>query len=184
LARHRRAGRAWLPYPRRTCRAGLTRRVLYRLVRKHLGEFLHHARDTYDGSLPKYVENEFCKYLDCGDFARGFAHVHCTQCEGSPHAFAVAFRDALRDTRRGTSCAGRRTAGSAAQLVDCVLPAVSARQYVLAFYPSRYYEARPYELSGVVARLLEGGANGLSALGESRRPRGFQRRDRCHHRRA
>jgi hypothetical protein len=79
--------------------------VLYRLVREHLGEFLQHASDTYVGPLPKYVESEFRKYLECGDFARGFVHVQCTHCAGSPHEFAVAFCDALRDTRRGTNCA-------------------------------------------------------------------------------
>jgi hypothetical protein len=35
-----------------------------------------------------YVENEFRKYLECG----GFAHVHCTQCEG----IYVKDGDALR----------------------------------------------------------------------------------------
>lgn len=44
---------------------------------------------------------------------------------------------ALRPSR-----AGRRMAGTAALLVDCVLPAASVRQYVLAF---------PYELSGLAA---------------------------------
>ena len=40
------------------------------------------------------------------------------------------------------SCAGRRMAGQAAHLVDCVLPAVPIRQYVLSF---------PFELSALAA---------------------------------
>ena len=44
------------------------------------------------------------------------------------------------------SCAGLRMAGSAAHLVDRVLPNVPIRQYVLAF---------PYELSGLAATRAE-----------------------------
>ena len=42
----------------------------------------------------------------------------------------------------GKRGASTRTAGTAAHLVDCVLPAMPVRQYVMAF---------PYELSGLAA---------------------------------
>ena len=111
--------------------------VLFGLVQKHLQDFFRHARESYDGPLPKYVRAEFRKYLECGDFSRGFVHVQCPVCHEDK---AVAFSCKLRGLC--PSCAGRRMAGTAAHLVDCVLPAVPVRQYVLAF---------PYELSGLAA---------------------------------
>ena len=87
--------------------------------------------------LPKYVVDEFQKYLTCGDFAEGFVHVQCTTCGDD---MAVAFSCKVRGLC--PSCAGRRMAGSAAHLVDRLLPSVAVRQYVLAF---------PYELSGLAA---------------------------------
>jgi hypothetical protein len=110
---------------------------LYRLVKEHLADFLHHAHDAYEAPVPKYVENEFRSYLECGDFSRGFVHVRCGACE---HHLAVAFSCKTRTIC--PSCASRRMAGSAAHLVDRVLPCVPVRQYVLAF---------PYELSGLAA---------------------------------
>ena len=110
--------------------------VLFGLVQEHLQDFFRHAREAYDGPLPKYVKEEFRKYLECGDFSRG-VHVQCPVCHEDK---AVAFSCKLRGLC--PSCAGRRMAGTAAHLVDCVLPAVPVRQYVLAF---------PYELSGLAA---------------------------------
>lgn len=111
--------------------------VLFGLVQEHLEDFFRHARESYDGPLPKYVKEEFRKYLECGDFSRGFVHVQCPACREDK---VVAFSCKLRGLC--PSCAGRRMAGSAAHLVDCVLPAAPLRQYVLAF---------PYELSGLAA---------------------------------
>ena len=51
--------------------------VLHGLVKEHLEEFLAHARENYAGPLPKYVERELQAYLECGDFSKGFALVHC-----------------------------------------------------------------------------------------------------------
>ena len=65
--------------------------VLVGLVQEHLQDFFRHARESYDGALPKYVAEEFRKYLECGDFSRGFVHVQCPVCQGAgplaaPHA--------------------------------------------------------------------------------------------------
>ena len=106
-------------------------------MKEHLEDFLRHAREAYEGPLPKYVEQEFRCYLACGDFSRGFVHVQCLSCRQDK---AVAFSCKLRGLC--PSCAGRRMAGSAAHLVDCVIPSVPVRQYVLAF---------PFELSGLAA---------------------------------
>ena len=46
--------------------------VLYGLVKEHWRDFVQHAREAYEAPLPKYVVDEFQKYLTCGDFAAGF----------------------------------------------------------------------------------------------------------------
>jgi len=48
-----------------------TETVLYALVRQNLESFLAYAREHYDGGLPRYVEQEFRRYLACGDFYAG-----------------------------------------------------------------------------------------------------------------
>ena len=111
--------------------------VLHKLVREHLDDFLRHARENYAGPLPKYVERELQGYLACGDFAHGFAHVRCRDCD---HELLVAF--SCKNRGVCPSCAGRRMANTAAHLVDRVLPSVPVRQFVLSF---------PYELSGLAA---------------------------------
>ncbi|NOU32438.1 MAG: hypothetical protein HOO96_31420 [Polyangiaceae bacterium] len=133
-ARH--AAGKWM----RACRAlpHRTRRVVLRRRRcSSLADFLAHAREAYEAPLPRYVTQEFHRYLACGDFAQGFVHTRCEHCG---YDLAVAFSCKVRGVC--PSCAGRRMAGAAAHLVDCVLPAVPTRQYVLAV---------PYELSGLAA---------------------------------
>lgn len=111
--------------------------VLYRLVKEHGAEFLRHARESYDGPLPRYVEDELRGYLRCGDFSLGFVHLRCHRCQ---HDLLVAF--SCKNRGLCPSCAGRRMAAQAAHLVDCVLPAVPIRQFVLSF---------PFELSLLAA---------------------------------
>ena len=111
--------------------------VLYRLVKEHGAEFLRHARESYDGPLPRYVEDELRSYLRCGDFSRGFVHLRCPRCQ---HDLLVPF--SCKNRGLCPSCAGRRMAAQAAHLVDCVLPAVPIRQFVLSF---------PFELSLLAA---------------------------------
>jgi hypothetical protein len=41
-------------------------------VKEHGAEFHRHARESYDGPLPRFVEEELRGYLRCGDFSRGF----------------------------------------------------------------------------------------------------------------
>ena len=47
--------------------------VLYRVIQRHLEGFLEHAYESSGKRLPKYVENEFRRYLECGLHAYGFA---------------------------------------------------------------------------------------------------------------
>ena len=68
-------------------------------MQEHLQDFFRHAREAYDGPLPKYVKEEFRKYLECGDFSRGFVHVQCPVCHEDHGRLSLA--DSLdRDARR------------------------------------------------------------------------------------
>jgi len=121
---------------------------LYGLVREHLTSFLAHAREHYDGGLPRYVEAELRAYLSCGLFSAGFSRAHCDACG---HDLLVAF--SCKSRTACPSCAGRRMANTAAAIVDRVLPDnVPVRQYVLTL---------PYELR----RLAAFKADVLTAIG-------------------
>jgi Transposase zinc-binding domain len=54
--------------------------VLYRVIQQHLESFLEHAHESSGTRLPKYVENEFRRYLECGLHAHGFARAVCETC--------------------------------------------------------------------------------------------------------
>jgi hypothetical protein len=74
------------------------------------------------------VRDEFERYLECGLLCRGFARLECEQChEQRLVAFSCKGRGFC------PSCLGRRTAQSAANLVDHVLPDVPLRQFVVTF---------------------------------------------------
>jgi hypothetical protein len=47
--------------------------VLHCIIQEHLEGFLLHAQESFGKRLPKYVENEFRRYLECGLHAQGFA---------------------------------------------------------------------------------------------------------------
>ena len=100
------------------------RGVLLRVLLGHLQTFLARARqpESHRG-LPRFVERELYRYLQCGLLAFGFARVHCSGC-GRDELVAFSCKG------RGfcPSCGGRRMADSAAHLVDDVLPDVPIRQ--------------------------------------------------------
>ena len=109
--------------------------------------FLQHAREHHEGGLPKYVEQELRRYLKCGILAHGFLRAYCESCGRS---VLVAFSC----KRRGVcpSCNARRMSGTAAHLVDHVIPDVPLRQWVLSV---------PFELRLTLARH----AHALTAVG-------------------
>ncbi len=102
--------------------------TLYRLVQEHLETFLVQVEAGGVASLPQFVIEEFEAFLECGILAHGFVRVRCAQCA---HEKLVAFSC----KRRGIcpSCGARRMAQTAAWLVDCVIPKVPVRQWVLSF---------------------------------------------------
>ncbi|MDH3227716.1 MAG: transposase, partial [Thermoleophilia bacterium] len=107
--------------------------ALHTVVREQLETFLARARED-DRPAPRFIEQELRAYLRCGILAHGFLRLHCDACG---HDRLVPFSC----KRRGfcPSCGGRRMADTAAHLVDCVLPEVPIRQWVLTLpYPLRY----------------------------------------------
>jgi uncharacterized protein (DUF983 family) len=104
-----------------------TTTVLYSVVRAHLEDFLRAAAERSGKPLPRYVEDEFREYLRCGVLACGFARARCPTCGFDR---LVAFSCKLRGLC--ASCGVRRMCETAADLVECVLPAVPLRQWVLS----------------------------------------------------
>ena len=100
--------------------------VLHRILREHLNSFLSEARDNHARGLPKYVEQEFRAYLECGIPAYGFALAHCRDC-GLDIVVAFSCK------KRGAcpSCNARRMSNTAANLADRVFPDERVRQWVL-----------------------------------------------------
>jgi len=122
--------------------------VLYGVVAEQLETFLA-RQQARDRPVPKFVEDEFRAFLDCGVLAQGFIRVHC-DVFGHDRLVPFSYR------RRGwcPSCGGRRMAETAAHLVDHVFPMVPVRQWVLSipFGPSS--PSRPRAPSQSVAMRL------------------------------
>src|SRR5262245_56953469 len=100
--------------------------VLYRVVAGQLETFLARHQDR-ERAVPKFVEQQFRSFLECGIPAHGFVRVHCNSCG---HDRVVAFSCKGRVWCPG--CGGRRMADTAAHLVDHVFPVAPARQWVLS----------------------------------------------------
>jgi len=102
--------------------------TLYQVVQEHLESFLAQVEAETGASLPQFVKDEFDAFLECGILAHGFLRLRCGDCG---HEKLVAFSC----KRRGfcPSCGARRMAQSAGHLVDCLMPRVPVRQWVLSF---------------------------------------------------
>ncbi|RKH68791.1 hypothetical protein D7X96_16365 [Corallococcus interemptor] len=101
--------------------------VLYEAVRENLATLLEAASEVGCG-LPRYVERDFARYLECGVLAHGFARVRCESCKDE-------LRVAFSCKGRGVcpSCNAKRAHVTAAHLVEGVLPRVPYRQWTLSF---------------------------------------------------
>ncbi len=121
--------------------------ALYRVVQRHFETWLAERRACEP--VPRYVERDFRRYLDCGILARGFARAFCRSCG---HDFLVAFSCSGRGVC--PSCTTRRMAETAAHLVDHVFPQVPVRQWVISFPKRlRYFLHRDMALTGRVLRV-------------------------------
>jgi hypothetical protein len=121
--------------------------VLYRVIQQHLESFLEQAHESSGKRLPKYVENEFRRYLECGLHAHGFARAVCETCGDE---LLLPFSCKLRGLC--PSCNTRRMSNTAAHLVDHIIaPDVTLRQWVLTvpFELRLLLAAKPDALSAV-----------------------------------
>lgn len=121
--------------------------ALYRVVQTHFETWL--VERSACESIPRYVEEDFRRYLDCGILARGFCRAFCAACG---HDFLVAFSCKARGVC--PSCNTRRMAETAAHLVEHVFPQVPVRQWVISFPKRlRYFLHRDMTLTGRVLRV-------------------------------
>ena len=78
--------------------------ALYQIVRDHFETFRMQASTMRDGEgLPRFVEQAFRKFLQCGWLAGGFARLRCGDC-GLDRLVPFSRKGALCP-----SCGGRRT---------------------------------------------------------------------------
>jgi len=128
-----------------------SRTVLYTVIADHLETFLASCEADPDApGLPAYVQREFYAYLQCGILAHGFLRLGCDTC---PKELLLPFSC----KRRGfcPSCAARRMAQTAAHLVECVLPWVPTRQWVVSVpVPLRYWMASSQDLTATVHTII------------------------------
>jgi hypothetical protein len=140
---------AFAPRPkRRYLQRRPQRTVLYQLVREHLETFLEQGRErsAHGEGYPRYVEQTFRRYLQCGILAYGCAKLHCAQCG---YDLFVPFSCKSRGIC--PSCQGRRMSEVAATLVDTLLPPLPYRQWVFTYpIPLRQAMARDPKLSTAV----------------------------------
>lgn len=124
------------------------RTTLYQVLQIHFEAWLvqAHAIDA----VPKHVERDYRRYLECGILAYGFARVKCQSCE---HDFLLAF--SCKGQGICPSCNTKHMAATAMQLVENVLPNVPVRQFVLSLPKRlRYYLQRDTSLTNSVLKIL------------------------------
>jgi hypothetical protein len=121
------------------------------VIADHLETFLASCEADPDATgLPAYVQREFYDYLQCGILAHGFLRLGCDMCQQER-------RLPFSCKRRGfcPSCAGRRMAQTAAHLVECVIPWVPTRQWVVSVpIPLRYWMASSKELTAQMHTII------------------------------
>jgi hypothetical protein len=122
--------------------------VLHRVVRGHLASFLAESADR--GGLPRFVERDFARYLECGVLAHGFARLACSVCRAE---VLVPFSWKSRGVC--PSCNARRAHDTAIHLVERVLPRAPYRQWTLSLpMPVRFCLARDAQLLSEVLGLF------------------------------
>ena len=139
--------------------------ALYRIVHDHFETFRAQAASLREGEgLPRFVEQQFRDFLQCGWLAGGFARFHCDDC-GLDRLVPFSCKGALCP-----SCGGRRMNERTAHLIDHVFPDVPVRQWVLSLpYRLRYQLAWDHDACrAVVAVFLRAVFGLLRARGRDR----------------
>ena len=100
--------------------------VLHQVVRENLATLRLQCAEA--GGLPRCVERDFERYLECGVLARGFTRLACRLC-GEERLVPFSCKS------RGVcpSCNARRAHDTAIHLVEDVLPVAPYRQWTLSF---------------------------------------------------
>ncbi len=88
--------------------------MLYEAVRDNLTTLLAEANEVGRG-LPRYVERDFARYLECGVLAHGFARVRCESCKDELLvAFSCKGRGVCPSCNAKRACNGRAPGGACA----------------------------------------------------------------------
>ena len=104
------------------------RGALYQIVHDHFETFRAQAASLRDGEgLPRFVEQAFRDFLQCGWLAGGFARFRCGGC-GLDRLIPFS----CKGRALCPSCGGRRMAERSGHLMDHVFPDVPVRQWVLS----------------------------------------------------
>ena len=123
--------------------------VLYQVVRDQIENFVARAHEA-GRVVPRFVERELRRYLECGILAHGFVRLSCTECRIDR---LVPF--SCKGRGFCPSCGGRRMAETAAFLIEHVIPTVPVRQWVLSVPVAlRYRMAFDAELTTRVLRIF------------------------------
>src|SRR5690606_36180162 len=132
------------------------------VVAEELDGFVGDA-ETNGRPLTAFVVQTLRDFVSCGSFEHGFVRVLCNECG---HERAVPF--ACKKCGVCSSCAGRRMAETAANLVERVIPDVPVRQWVLSMVTGRHRtvtcSGRSCLAQGAAARLrrvLSDGSDGV-----------------------
>jgi hypothetical protein len=100
--------------------------VLHAAVSESLASFLREAAGGR--GLPRFVQQDFERYVCCGLLSEGFTRL---KCEGCQQELLVGFSCKSRGVC--PSCCGRRAHDTASHLVGHVLPEVGYRQWTVSF---------------------------------------------------
>lgn len=137
--------------------------ALHRIVHDHFETFRSQVSGLRDGEgLPRFVEQEFRDFLQCGWLAGGFARFRCGDC-----GLDRLVPSSCKGRALCPSCGGRRMAERAAHLLDHVFPDVPVRQWVLSLpYRLRYQLAWNHDVCrGVVGVFIRAVLGFLRARG-------------------
>jgi hypothetical protein len=129
--------------------------ALYRLFGAQFDEVRGQWEERYErryGFWRSFVDEQVLRYLDCGLFENGFARIRCPDCA---EEYLLAFSCKTRELC--PSCAAKRSAATAALLVEDVFEEVAHAQWVFVIPKIlRPYFLHHRELLGGLARAAWG----------------------------
>jgi PEP-CTERM motif len=88
--------------------------TLYRLVQQHAVSFIAHTEVSSEAELPRFINDEFDAFLECGILAHGFLRLRCGECGHDKLCWPSAASAA--GSAPHAARAGCRTSGFAATL--------------------------------------------------------------------